>query len=951
MISSAVSLLGKSAGCARSEISTDFRAVARPLAVALAALISSAAIQGVLGQLAATDAPIPGTLRCGAHVSDPVKWPAYSAGLTFLGKGGRFQATRLTKAKPGREVFDATLSPEGRARISGSGSFDSGERWRWELEGLGTAGNRAVAVAGQMFETGHDRIERPRRSCTIELMLAVPTGAPPLPVAGGAPAAAELRSRADLKAKAAHEELNAKRQAVAAAIAEEAKEEAEAKAEAEARAALKADSKASVPTAKKASGEGILDPGFLSRAATPGETLAIYPEPRPPVRCNIQTMVCRIEAASFVWCKERANLQVLEASVERDPGAKERLIERSLSSQCGTTAGLVMNVANSPERTMEGVLHPVVSSKIFGPPLVNSAFTPTESTTRQPAIDRSNNSQVRRGFVFNGIAATNSRTPGEYVRVGEQLPVVQLKSRFDRYVVTSTAGEDCSTCASISGQDGQIEVFYADNGIDVTSILSSDGSATDALGNTIGSPLRDAVGAKAQCSDGMWATCASSRLSGLRYLVGGQECPIDIKDGLETEIPVCAKILGFEIEKRASSADVKVQEVPTAPPVPAVAGGVIPIQRSSGDRGSCLAGVPCVFSDRPFACDFENALRIAEAGASSGQQLGDDLVRAGRCTAVQAGSSMDTETTRSAKVIYVTQQGQHVGYVPVGVFASAAQVRPSSTEPYTQNMIWNLYGDTATFGEPGTDATLLSIHCINGQLMVGGPFSGNVVAGTLVPISYVGLGRIQTVRARIEEGDGLYHTAPINSDSVVISTLLANEALTVIEGGRPVIVSGNGAFTVQTVVRACAKMIAQSPDDWRSYTNARSGVSVDYPAHLVADGPATDITDGLSGAVSRPPTGVRYSSEDGVEIGIYGVPKRGDAPYRHLCRARCDGETYAVRRAGMAVVSGRRGRIIYYRRCLVSSDQQAFHCFELDYPEGKAAVMGSVIERMSGTLR
>ena len=139
-------------------------------------------------------------------------------------------------------------------------------------------------------------------------------------------------------------------------------------------------------------------------------------------------------------------------------------------------------------------------------------------------------------------------------------------------------------------------------------------------------------------------------------------------------------------------------------------------------------------------------------------------------------------------------------------------------------------------------------------------------------------------------------------------------------------------------------------EEWRRYTNTRLGASVEYPAHLVMGGPITDLTDGLPGAATRQPTGITFSSEDGIEVSIYGV-MAVESPYVQMCENMCEGETYALKRPKLAVVSGCRGDFIYYRRCRSDANASVLHCFYLTYPSSRQSEMQKVIERMTLTLR
>jgi hypothetical protein len=110
-------------------------------------------------------------------------------------------------------------------------------------------------------------------------------------------------------------------------------------------------------------------------------------------------------------------------------------------------------------------------------------------------------------------------------------------------------GEDCLTCAVISGADGQFAVSFGRDGRTIVDIRSYDGRSRDAQGNAVGASLGKAIGStSAQCDAGMDTTCASPRLKGLSYIVAEDDrCSITVKDKQLTDIPACARIAGFQI--------------------------------------------------------------------------------------------------------------------------------------------------------------------------------------------------------------------------------------------------------------------------------------------------------------------------------------------------------------------------------------------------------------------
>jgi hypothetical protein len=154
-------------------------------------------------------------------------------------------------------------------------------------------------------------------------------------------------------------------------------------------------------------------------------------------------------------------------------------------------------------------------------------------------------------FIFTGQKTYNSRDNAEFVTIGEKLLVSELKKRFKRYRIVMTAGEDCAICATISGKGGSIEVHFDEDGKSVTGIFSFDKKSSDALGNSIGSSLRNAIGSTAQCDAGDWTSCRSKRLYGLSYIVqDSKKCSVLIAENAqETTIPACARIEGFELFK------------------------------------------------------------------------------------------------------------------------------------------------------------------------------------------------------------------------------------------------------------------------------------------------------------------------------------------------------------------------------------------------------------------
>nr|WP_137829492.1 hypothetical protein [Methylobacterium sp. L1A1] len=103
----------------------------------------------------------------------------------------------------------------------------------------------------------------------------------------------------------------------------------------------------------------------------------------------------------------------------------------------------------------------------------------------------------------------------------------------------------------------------------------------------------------------------------------------------------------------------------------AVAKPTLPAASSSSDC-RVVAG-DCRLAQATFACNLDDAARIAGDGPDAGWQAGLAAVRADTCEIVAAGRTLKIEATKTPTVVYATEQGRHVGYLPVGVFAPADQ--------------------------------------------------------------------------------------------------------------------------------------------------------------------------------------------------------------------------------------------------------------------------------------
>lgn len=125
----------------------------------------------------------------------------------------------------------------------------------------------------------------------------------------------------------------------------------------------------------------------------------------------------------------------------------------------------------------------------------------------------------------------------------------------------------------------------------------------------------------------------------------------------------------------------------------------IPTAAAGTTAPRCTVGQPCTFAAPIFACDYASAEKIATAGTMQGIEIGAGLVRAATCRSEPAGRPFATEATKSPQIVYLTDGGQHLGYMPVGVFAPASVVVTPVPEPsVTANLVRRLADFEVTSG-------------------------------------------------------------------------------------------------------------------------------------------------------------------------------------------------------------------------------------------------------------
>ncbi len=130
--------------------------------------------------------------------------------------------------------------------------------------------------------------------------------------------------------------------------------------------------------------------------------------------------------------------------------------------------------------------------------------------------------------------------------------------------------------------------------------------------------------------------------------------------------------------------------------------------------------------------------------------------------------------------------------------------------------------------------------------------------------------------------------------------------------------------------------------DWQTYSNARFGTSIDFPAGHFAPGPAPENGDGL-----------RFSGSDGVSgfiiFGRYNVMKlpMSGLIAEDMASEHYDEITYQKWDKGWYVLSGFSGDNIFYRKVILRPVDETIHTFEITYPKAQKEMYDAVVSRMS----
>jgi hypothetical protein len=138
---------------------------------------------------------------------------------------------------------------------------------------------------------------------------------------------------------------------------------------------------------------------------------------------------------------------------------------------------------------------------------------------------------------------------------------------------------------------------------------------------------------------------------------------------------------------------------------------------------------------------------------------------------------------------------------------------------------------------------------------------------------------------------------------------------------------------------------ASAEQGYRTYRNARFGVSADVPSDW-KPGPEPENGDGLV-----------FSSPDGTATitvsGILNADNESASKVMAEEQRAGDGETVVYRKAGarQAVISGTRGATIFYRKSMLSCGDQVLNHLVIEYPAAQKQAFDALVSHVAGSMR
>lgn len=151
------------------------------------------------------------------------------------------------------------------------------------------------------------------------------------------------------------------------------------------------------------------------------------------------------------------------------------------------------------------------------------------------------------------------------------------------------------------------------------------------------------------------------------------------------------------------------------------------------------------------------------------------------------------------------------------------------------------------------------------------------------------------------------------------------------------------ALIVSAMLATSAAHAQDFDTGWRTYVNARFGVSVDYPD--VFSQRETEPENGDGQAFHTPDNRAKLKV-----YGSYNVNRQSPGDLLQAYKVGGVNYTYATASRSWFVLSGKKAGTIGYMRCNLGPSD-VVGCFDIEYPEQDAAKWAPVVERLGRSLK
>ena len=155
----------------------------------------------------------------------------------------------------------------------------------------------------------------------------------------------------------------------------------------------------------------------------------------------------------------------------------------------------------------------------------------------------------------------------------------------------------------------------------------------------------------------------------------------------------------------------------------------------------------------------------------------------------------------------------------------------------------------------------------------------------------------------------------------------------------------NWLYAAACIASVASLCPVNAEQGYRTYRNDRFGVSADIPSDWKA-GQEPDNNDGL----------VFSSPDDAATITVSGILNADDTPASKVIaeeqRAQSgEAVTYRSKGGRQAVISGTRGAVIFYRKTILSCNDQVLNHLVIEYPAAQKQAFDALVAHVAASMR